>query len=126
MQLLNLYKKTKALLVPYIYRKIVSPLINSLHEISTKKHTKKFSLTQTNDWPDHYLKLFDGFNDEAPSIDQLKGNKNHLTPFLISSFGNSLFLKFEGNQIPTGAAANPGGFFATIHYGNTPDSMHIL
>ena len=70
------------------------------------------------------MKLFDGFNDEAPSIDQLRGNKNHLTPFLISSFGNSLFLKFEGNSFYD--VANPGGFFATIHYGNTPESMHVL
>ena len=69
--------------------------------------------------------LFDGLNDEAPSIDWLKGNKNHLTPFLISSFGNLLFLKFEvGASWDAHALANPGGFFATIHYGNAPNSFH--
>ena len=67
--------------------------------------------------------LFDGLNDEAPSIDWLKGNKNHLTPFLISSFGNLLFLKFEVGA-SWDALANPGGFFATIHYGNAPNSFH--
>ena len=61
--------------------------------------------------------IFDGFNDEAPSIDWLKGNKNHLTPFLISSFGNSLFLKFEVEPYGYDAEANPSGFFATIYYG---------
>ena len=62
------------------------------------------------------MDIFDGFNDEAPSIDGLKGDKNHLSPFLISSFGNSLFLKFEV-EASLDAYTNPSGFFATIHYG---------
>ena len=66
--------------------------------------------------------LFDGFNDKAPSIDLLKGNKNHLTPFLISSFGNLLFLKFEV-EASFLAVANPSGFFATIHYGKKSEMV---
>ena len=69
--------------------------------------------------------IFDGFNDEAPLIDWLVGDKNHLSPFLISSFGNSLFLKFEVEPYGYDAEANPSGFFATIYYGNTLDSMHV-
>ena len=62
------------------------------------------------------MDIFDGFNDEAPLIDWLVGDKNHLSPFLISSFGNSLFLKFEV-EASLEAYANPSGFFATIYYG---------
>ena len=68
------------------------------------------------------MDIFDGFNDEAPSIDGLKGDKNHLSPFLISSFGNSLFLKFEV-EASLYAVANPSGFFATIHYGKKSEMV---
>ena len=67
------------------------------------------------------MDIFDGFNDEAPSIGGIEGDKNHLSPFLVSNFGNSLFLKFEVGA-SVNAIANPSGFFATIHYGKKSEN----
>ena len=56
------------------------------------------------------LTIYDGPNDQSTQIVKLSGN---LGSFSISSTGNSLFVKFESDDI-----YNYAGFLAAIHYGN--------
>ena len=68
------------------------------------------------------LTIFDGPNDQSTQIEKLSGN---LGSFIISSAGNSLFVKFESNFFKIETTI---GFFASIHYGNpyTLDSLIIV
>ena len=56
------------------------------------------------------LTIYDGSSDQSTQIAKLSGN---LGSFVISSTGNSLFVKFESDGTVT-----KDGFLATIHYGN--------
>ena len=58
------------------------------------------------------LTIYDGSNDLSTEIEKLSGN---LGSFIISSIGNSLFVKFESDT----SSYNNIGFFATINYGNS-------
>ena len=57
-----------------------------------------------------FVTIYDGSNDQSTQIEKLSGN---LGSFSISSTGNSLFVKFESDDI-----LNYAGFLATIQYGN--------
>ena len=57
------------------------------------------------------LTIYDGSNDQSNQIEKLSGN---LGSFVISSTGNSLFVKFESDDFYTVYT----GFLATIQYGN--------
>ena len=56
------------------------------------------------------LTIYDGSNEQSYQIVKLSGN---LGSFSISSTGNSLFIKFESDNLD-----NFAGFIATIHYSN--------
>ena len=58
-----------------------------------------------------FLTIYDGPNDLSTEIEKLGGN---LGSFVISSTGNSLFVKFESDDFYTVYT----GFLATIQYGN--------
>ena len=57
-----------------------------------------------------FVTIYDGPNDQSTQKAKLSGN---LGSFIISSTGNSLFVKFESDY-----SVQYGGFLATIHYGN--------
>ena len=69
----------------------------------------QFSLSQTVSNYD-FVTIYDAPNDQSAQIEKLSGN---LGSFDISSTGNSLFVKFESDDLCTFS-----GFLATIHYGN--------
>ena len=54
--------------------------------------------------------MYDGTNDQSNQIEKLSGE---LGSFGTSSTGNSLFVKFQSDDV-----VNDVGFLATIHYGN--------
>ena len=59
------------------------------------------------------LTIYDGSNDQSTQIEKLNGN---LGSFIITSSGNSLFVKFESDGYNNLEGPN-AGFLATIHYG---------
>ena len=56
------------------------------------------------------LTIYDGPNEQSNQIEKLSGE---LGSFGTSSTGNSLFVKFQSEDV-----VNDVGFLATIHYGN--------
>ena len=64
------------------------------------------------------LTIYDGSNDQSTQISKLSGEYGveSLESFIITSTGNSLFVKFESDNKEK---KNYCGFLATIHYGNT-------
>ena len=63
---------------------------------------------------DDPLTIYDGPNDKSTLIAKLSG---YLGSFIVSSTGNSLFVKFE-SSLYHNYKGNYNGFLATIHYGN--------
>ena len=74
----------------------------------------RFFASQTQEPSSFYqfdpVTIYDGSNDEATQIAELGGN---MGSFVISSTGNSLYVKFETNSY-----TEYNGFHATIHHGN--------
>ena len=55
--------------------------------------------------------IYDGPNEQSTQIDKLTGN---LGSFVLSSTGNSLFVKFKSD-----GSGGFHGFIATVHYSNS-------
>ena len=71
-----------------------------------------FPISQTESYWD-FVTIYDGLNDQSNQIAKLSGNLGSVS---FSSTGNSLFVKFESDDLFN--YANYAGFIATIHYGN--------
>ena len=69
----------------------------------------RFSVLQTQSGYD-FVTIYDGSNEQSTQIENISGN---IGGFIISSSGNSLFVKFVSNS-----HTYFGGFLAIIHYGN--------
>ena len=69
----------------------------------------RFSVSQTESGYD-FVTIYDGSNEQSTQIEKLSGN---LGSFDISSTGNSLFVKFESDNI-----ISKDGFLAALYYGN--------
>ena len=72
-----------------------------------------------------FVTIYDGSNDQSTQIEKLSGN---LGSFIISSTGNSMFVKFEsdGSVSKDGfLATEMSGDFLSIHNGGSDDSEMV-